>query len=97
MRKAFPLHGRLRCFRAGLHHQEYGLFSNNQRDPATCSPKAADRSIGTDRLDALPQFRTVNNENTEHMKTKRTRSIEPEVVIIGQVCFLLLTIIVVPF
>ena len=31
------------------------------------------------------------------MKTKRTRSIEPAVMTIGQVCFLLLAMMVVPF
>jgi hypothetical protein len=31
------------------------------------------------------------------MKTKRSRSIEPAVVTIGQVCFLLMTLMVVPF
>ena len=31
------------------------------------------------------------------MKTKRIRSIEPAVMTIGQVCFLLLTMMVVPF
>jgi hypothetical protein len=40
---------------------------------------------------------TTNNKNNDQMKTKRTRSLEPAVVTIGQVCFLLLTMIVVPF
>ncbi len=31
------------------------------------------------------------------MKTKRFRSIEPAVMTIGQVCFLLMTMMVVPF
>ena len=39
----------------------------------------------------------TNNKNNNQMKTKRTRSLEPAVVTIGQVCFLLLTLIVVPF
>lgn len=65
----------------------------------TCSSATAECSIGADRPNELPNIRSTYDKQQQQrpMKTKRTRSLEPAVVTIGQVCFLLLMMMVVPF